>query len=64
MRRSAIGVFDSGIGGLTVANEIGRQLPHEDIIYLGDTARLPTEQRALRPSAGMLNERQVVAKVL
>ena len=41
MRRSAIGVFDSGIGGLTVANEIGRQLPHEDIIYLGDTARLP-----------------------
>ena len=41
MHRAAIGVFDSGIGGLTVANEIGRRLPHEDIIYLGDTARLP-----------------------
>lgn len=36
-----IGVFDSGIGGLTVFREIIRVLPHEDIIYLGDTARLP-----------------------
>ena len=36
-----VGIFDSGIGGLTVASEIVRQLPHEDIIYLGDTARLP-----------------------
>ena len=41
MNRSAIGIFDSGIGGLTVAAEIGRRLPAEDIIYLGDTARLP-----------------------
>ncbi len=41
MHRAAIGIFDSGIGGLTVAAEIGRQLPHEDLIYLGDTARLP-----------------------
>ncbi len=37
----AIGVFDSGIGGLTVVREIERRLPNEDIIYLGDTARLP-----------------------
>jgi glutamate racemase len=36
-----IGVFDSGIGGLTVAHEIMRQLPHESIVYFGDTARVP-----------------------
>ena len=36
-----IGVFDSGIGGLTVVRELTRQLPHESIIYFGDTARVP-----------------------
>ncbi len=36
-----IGVFDSGVGGLTVAKELFRQLPNEDIIYFGDTARVP-----------------------
>lgn len=36
-----IGVFDSGVGGLTVAREIMRQLPGERIIYFGDTARVP-----------------------
>ncbi len=36
-----IGVFDSGIGGLTVMKEIMRQLPNESIIYFGDTARVP-----------------------
>ena len=36
-----IGVFDSGLGGLTVVREIKRLLPKEDIIYLGDSARLP-----------------------
>lgn len=36
-----IGVFDSGIGGLTVVAEIMRLLPHEEIVYFGDTARLP-----------------------
>ncbi len=36
-----IGVFDSGMGGLTVAREIMRQIPNEKIIYFGDTARLP-----------------------
>lgn len=40
-RNSPIGVFDSGIGGLTVAREIMRQMPQERIIYFGDTARLP-----------------------
>lgn len=36
-----VGVFDSGIGGLTVAQEIIRQLPHESVVYFGDTARVP-----------------------
>ena len=36
-----IGVFDSGIGGLTVVREIARQLPTESIVYFGDTARVP-----------------------
>ena len=36
-----IGIFDSGLGGLTVAEAIGRLLPKEDIVYLGDTARVP-----------------------
>jgi len=37
----AIGVFDSGVGGLTVVKELSRQLPSEDIVYFGDTARVP-----------------------
>ncbi len=36
-----IGVFDSGVGGLTVAREIMRQMPKENIVYFGDTARVP-----------------------
>ena len=42
IKKSApIGVFDSGVGGLTVAREIMRHLPNEDIVYFGDTARVP-----------------------
>ncbi len=41
LRDAAIGIFDSGIGGLTVAREVARRLPNEHLIYLGDTARLP-----------------------
>ncbi|MDG2307351.1 MAG: glutamate racemase [Candidatus Binatia bacterium] len=37
----AIGVFDSGVGGLTVLHELSRQMPRENLIYLGDTARVP-----------------------
>ncbi|MFQ5422533.1 MAG: glutamate racemase [Phycisphaerae bacterium] len=37
----SIGVFDSGIGGLTVVRELRRRLPAEDIVYFGDTARVP-----------------------
>jgi glutamate racemase len=40
-QRSPIGVFDSGVGGLTVLRELYRQLPNESIIYFGDTAHLP-----------------------
>jgi len=40
-REAPIGVFDSGIGGLTVVGEIFRALPGEGVIYLGDTARVP-----------------------
>lgn len=36
-----VGVFDSGVGGLTVAREIMRQLPEENVVYFGDTARVP-----------------------
>lgn len=42
MRKDApIGIFDSGVGGLTVAREVMRQMPNERIIYFGDTARVP-----------------------
>lgn len=42
VKKSApIGVFDSGVGGLTVAREIMRHLPNENIVYFGDTARVP-----------------------
>ncbi len=41
MDKRPIGIFDSGIGGLTVLHEIARLLPHEDLVYLGDTARVP-----------------------
>jgi glutamate racemase len=37
----SIGIFDSGLGGLTVMNAVAKLLPHENIIYLGDTANLP-----------------------
>ena len=40
-RNCPIGVFDSGLGGLTVLKELMRQLPCEDLIYFGDTARVP-----------------------
>jgi glutamate racemase len=40
-KESAIGVFDSGIGGLTVLQKIIEKLPKENTVYLGDTARAP-----------------------
>lgn len=41
-----IGIFDSGLGGLTVVRELVKILPHEDLIYLGDTARVPYGTRS------------------
>jgi hypothetical protein len=41
-----IGIFDSGVGGLTVLREIYRQLPNESVLYFGDTARLPYGPRS------------------
>ena len=45
-RRRPIGVFDSGVGGLTVLHELLVQLPQEDFLYLGDTARFPYGERS------------------
>jgi len=44
--RKPIGIFDSGVGGLTVVKEVCKNLPHENIIYLGDTARVPYGTRS------------------
>jgi glutamate racemase len=67
----AIGVFDSGVGGLTVAAALRRRLPHESILYLGDTARLPygskspdTVTRYTRRNIEFLSERGVKAVVV
>src|SRR4051812_37405024 len=45
-RERPIAVFDSGVGGLTVLHELLVSLPHEDFVYLGDTARFPYGERA------------------
>ena len=45
-RTRPIAVFDSGVGGLTVLHELLVQLPHEDFVYLGDTARFPYGERS------------------
>lgn len=70
-RRSAIGVFDSGVGGLTVVSALMRRLPGESILYLGDTARLPygsksarTVARYTRRNVDFLLERGVKAVVV
>jgi glutamate racemase len=72
MPRSApVGVFDSGIGGLTVAHEVIRQLPHESVLYFGDTARVPygpkspdTVRRYSREIAGFLRDQGVKSIVI
>lgn len=69
--QSPIGVFDSGIGGLTVAGELIRQLPAERLVYFGDTARVPygpkapsTVRRYSREIATYLQEQGVKAIVV
>ena len=66
-----IGVFDSGVGGLTVVAALRHRLPHESIVYLGDTARLPygtkspaTVRRYTRRNIDFLLERGVKAIVV
>lgn len=51
-----IGVFDSGFGGLTVARELAKQLPHESIIYFGDTERCPYGPRSLKEVDGFVQQ--------
>lgn len=52
MKNSPIGIFDSGIGGLTVANAIKEVMPNEDIIYFGDTEHLPYGEKSKKAIAG------------
>ena len=66
-----IGVFDSGLGGLTVVRALRESVPHESIIYLGDTARVPygtrsasTVIRYARACARVLTDRGVKALVI
>ena len=59
-RARPIGVFDSGVGGLTVLHELLVRLPREDFLYLGDTARFPygerTPEELIRFSAEVTEE--------
>jgi len=66
MDKRPIGVFDSGVGGLTVFREIAAKLPHETLIYLGDSARVPygtksveTIQRYALEAARFLSTRDI-----
>lgn len=57
-----IGVFDSGVGGLTVTREIMRQLPGENLIYFGDTARVPYGSKS--PETVLKYSKQIVRFLL
>jgi len=66
MKNRPIGIFDSGVGGLTVLGEVEKLLPFEDIVYFGDTARVPYGNKSKstiikfsRESAGFLKRRRV-----
>ena len=70
-RDAPVGVFDSGVGGLTVAREIMRNLPSEKIVYFGDTARVPygnkSRENIIRYSRQIIHfllEQQVKAIVI
>ncbi|MCL5773627.1 MAG: glutamate racemase [Firmicutes bacterium] len=56
MKDLAIGVFDSGVGGLTVASEIMKQMPYEKIYYYADTARVPYGEKTPDEIKGFVNE--------
>lgn len=57
-KTAPIGVFDSGVGGLTVAREIMRQLPNENLVYFGDTARVPYGSKS--PDTIIRYSRQII----
>ena len=70
-RQQAIGIFDSGVGGLTVLKAIRERLPGERLIYLGDTARLPygtkspaSIARYAEQATRLLHERQIKLLVI
>ena len=70
-RTAPIGVFDSGVGGLTVLSALHERLPHESTVYLGDTARVPygpkspeTIRRYAGEAAAFMVERGVKALVI
>src|SRR3712207_9129707 len=54
VRRRPVGVFDSGVGGLTVLHELLVRLPHEDYVYLADSARLPYGERSPQELRGFV----------
>jgi glutamate racemase len=56
VNHKAIGVIDSGVGGLTVVREISQRLPHESIVYFGDTARMPYGPRSYEEVRGFVFE--------
>lgn len=65
-QHASIGIFDSGVGGLTVCRKIAEALPNESLVYLGDTARVPygsksgaTVVRYARACASMLIQRNI-----
>ena len=62
MNDAPIGVFDSGIGGLTVVAEIMRALPNERVVYVGDTARVPYGPKS--PATVLRYSRQITAWLL
>ncbi|MBV8799918.1 MAG: glutamate racemase, partial [Alphaproteobacteria bacterium] len=71
MSQQPIGIFDSGMGGLTVLRALRQRLPQENFVYLGDTARLPygtksgeTVSRYARQAAAALAQRAVKLLVI
>ena len=62
MDNRPIGVFDSGLGGLTGVRELRRRLPHENIVYFGDTGRVPYGSRS--PETILQYGRQDIAFLL
>ena len=54
--KQPIGIFDSGVGGLTVAKEIKRMLPNEDLIYFGDTKHLPYGEKSQEAIIGYVTK--------